>query len=453
MHPHLPEGTEKEVVTLLSQLIQINTSNPPGNETAAAKFLAQNLTSEGFNCEILESAPNRGSVITRLNGTGEKPRLLLLSHLDTVPAEPKEWTLDPFSGTIKNGYVWGRGALDMKGMTAIEAVTLKLLKRNEIPLKGDVILAATADEEMGGIGGADYLLKHYPDKIFAEYVINEGGGHSIPTHNKTAYTVNTAEKGLLWFRAKAKGTPGHGSLPEATDNPIIRMNQVISVLANFHPQVKLVQATQQFLIGLAQADPTLQPCLTQILEHPRESDEAIASLDKVAPAVADEVRPRLKMSITPTIIRGGYKENVIPSECEAVFDCRVLPGQTTAEAMKLVRDLLKDVGFDKLSFENIQVQEPTESPTQTPLFNIIHEVLSEADPNCAVIPFLMAGGTDSRFFRRMGSICYGFQPLLRENRVNTKPTRLEHGVDERISVKNLVFGVTILYETVKRFMT
>lgn len=453
MPTQMPQDTEKEVTELLSQLIQINTSNPPGNETAAAQFLAQNLTAEGFKCEILESNPNRGSVITRLKGTGEKPRLLLLSHLDVVPAQAKEWTQDPFGGAIKDGFVWGRGALDMKGMTAIEATTLKLLKRNAIPLKGDIILAATSDEEMGGIGGADYLLQNHPEKIFAEFVINEGGGHSIPTHNKTVYTVNTAEKGLLWFKVKARGTPGHGSLPEAADNPIIRINQVISKLGNFHPQVQLVPTTQQFLLGLAKADTTLQPQLSRILEHPLESDAALAELKKIAPAVADEVRSRLKMTITPTIIRGGYKENVIPSECEAVFDCRVLPGQTTTQAMAKVKELLRGVGLDKLSFENIQVQEPTESPVQTPLFSAIRETLSEFDPDCAVVPFLMAGGTDSRFFRRMGSVCYGFQPLRRENKMDKKPTRLEHGVDERISVYNLVFGVRILYETVKRFMT
>jgi acetylornithine deacetylase/succinyl-diaminopimelate desuccinylase-like protein len=176
-------------------------------------------------------------------------------------------------------------------------------------------------------------------------------------------------------------------------------------------------------------------------------------MERVGPSVSDEIRPRLKMSITPTIIHGGYKENVIPSECEAVFDCRVLPGQTTSEAMAKVKELLRDIGLDKLSFENIQAQEPTESPTQTPLFHVISEALSEADPGWAVVPFLMAGGTDSRFFRRMGSVCYGFQPLRRENSPDQKPTRLEHGVDERISVENLVFGVSVLYETVKRFMT
>ncbi|HTY74769.1 MAG TPA: M20/M25/M40 family metallo-hydrolase [Candidatus Nanoarchaeia archaeon] len=452
MLPNLPQETEKEITELLSQLIKIDTSNPPGNETKAAQFLSQNLSAENFCCEIFESAPGRGSLITRLKGTGKKPRILLLSHLDVVPAQAKEWTEDPFGGAVKDGYVWGRGALDMKSMTAIEVTTLKMLKRNGIQLKGDVILAATADEEMGGLGGADYLLQQYPEKIFAEYVINEGGGNTIPTHQKTVYTVNTAEKGLLWFRVRAKGTAGHGSLPEAADNPIVRINQVIQKLVNFRFKVELVQTTRQLLRGLSDADSTLKPQMIRILEHPEESDAALADLDRTALAVADEIRPRLKMSITPTIVRGGYKENVIPSECEAVFDCRVLPGQTTTQAMEKVKELLIDVDLEKLSFETIQVQEPTESPVRTPLFEVMKEVLNDADPGCAVVPFLMAGGTDSRFFRRMGSTSYGFQPIRKENKIDMKPVRLEHGVDERISVENLVFGVSVLYETVKRFM-
>ena len=224
---------EAEVTNLLSQLISIDTTNPPGNETKAANFLFENLSNEGFNCEIYESASERGSIVTRLKGTAEKPRLLLLSHLDVVGANPIEWSLNPFSGLIKDGYVWGRGALDMKGMTAIEIMAMKLLKRNDIKLKGDVILAATADEEMGGLGGADFLLRNHPDKIFAEYVLNEGGGSSISTRDKRIFTINTAEKGLLWFKVRAKGKPGHGSMPEAADNAIMRMNKVIDRLGNF----------------------------------------------------------------------------------------------------------------------------------------------------------------------------------------------------------------------------
>jgi acetylornithine deacetylase/succinyl-diaminopimelate desuccinylase-like protein len=252
--------------------------------------------------------------------------LLLLSHLDVVAANAKEWSLNPFGGVVKDGFVWGRGALDMKGMSAIEVMALKLLGRNGLKLKGDVILVATADEEMGGLGGADYLLRNHREKIFAPYVLNEGGGSAIPTLNKNVYTVNTAEKGLLWFKVKAKGTPGHGSMPEAADNAIMRMSKVIEKLGNYHAEIMLVPTMRQFLAEFAAEDASLQQPFARILADPESSDRVLDELEKTALTVVDEVRPRIRMTIAPTVIHGGVKENVIPSECEAVFDCRVLPG-------------------------------------------------------------------------------------------------------------------------------
>jgi acetylornithine deacetylase/succinyl-diaminopimelate desuccinylase-like protein len=449
----LLKEVEEEATTLLSELIRINTTNPPGNETKAARYLSENLTKDGFKCEIFESAPERGSVVTRLKGTGEKPNLLLLSHLDVVAANAKEWSVDPFGGVVKDGFVWGRGALDMKGMTAIEAIALKLLKRNGVELKGDVILAATADEETGGIGGADYLLRNHRGKVFAPYVLNEGGGSAIPIRDKNVYTVNTAEKGLMWFRVKAKGTPGHGSMPEAADNAIMRMNRVVDKLGNYRAEVTLVPTMRQFLSEFAAEDASLRDPLQRILADPQLSDKVLGELEKTAMSLVDEIRPRLRMTVTPTVIHGGVKENVIPSECEAVFDCRVLPGQTTSQAQALIRELLNDVDLGKLAFENIQVQEASESPTETPLYTVIRDVLHEFEPDCGVAPVLMAGGTDSRFFRRMGSVCYGFHPMHSETRYGAKLTRREHGIDERISVENLVFGASVLYETIKRFLS
>ncbi|MCW4017244.1 MAG: M20/M25/M40 family metallo-hydrolase [Candidatus Bathyarchaeota archaeon] len=444
---------KNEVTDLLSKLIQFDTTNPPGNETTAANFLAQNLAEEGFQCEIFESAPQRGSLVTRLKGTGEKPRLMLLSHLDVVAANPAEWSVPPFSGAFKDGFVWGRGTLDMKGMTAIEVLTLKLLKRNGVKLKGDVLLAATADEEMGGVGGADFLCRNYPEKVFAEYVLNEGGGSSMPLRGKNLFTINVAEKGLVWFRVRAGGIPGHGSVPSAADNAIMRMNKVVDCLGNYRGAVRFVPAVEQFLTEIGQEDASLQPFIARLLTNPEQSDPVLAELDKVAPDIADEIRPRIRMTITPTIIHGGVKENIIPSECEAVFDCRVLPGQSTAEALEFAKSLLNGAGLDKLSFEVIQIQEPSESPADTPLYRTITDVLHDVEPGCGVVPLLMPGGTDSRFFRRMGSVCYGFHPLRSETVYGEKATRREHGIDERIAVENLVFGVSVLYETVKRFMT
>ena len=453
MNVDLLRETEEEVTNLLSELIRFDTTNPPGNETKAAKYLTETLGQDGFKCEVFESAPERGSVVTRLKGTGEKPNLLLLSHLDVVGANAEEWSVNPFGGVIKDGFVWGRGALDMKGMTAIEVMALKLLERNGVKLRGDVVLAATADEEMGGLGGADFLLRNHKEKVFAPYVLNEGGGSAIPTLSKNVFTVNTAEKGLLWFRVKAKGVPGHGSMPEAADNAIMRMNKVVEKLGNYREKIVLVPTTKQFLRELAADDESVREPFMRMLADPESSDSVLDGLEKTATTIVDEVRPRLRMTITPTMINGGFKENVIPSECEAVFDCRVMPGQTTEEAQSLVRKLLYDVGLDKLSFENIQIQEASESPVETPLYSVIASVLRDFEPGCGVAPLLMAGGTDSRFFRRFGSVCYGFHPMRSETRYGLKPTRREHGIDERISVENLVFGVSVLYETIRRFMT
>jgi acetylornithine deacetylase/succinyl-diaminopimelate desuccinylase-like protein len=448
----LLKEVEAEVTNLLCDLIRINTTNPPGNETAAAKYVAEQLGKEGFKYEVFESAPNRGSVITRLKGTGEKPSLLLLSHLDVVAADAGEWSVDPFAGVVKDGFVWGRGALDMKGMVAIEVLVLKLLKRNGVKLKGDVVFAATADEEQGGLSGADYLLRNFPEKVFAPYVLNEGGGLAIPTRNGNVFTVQTAEKGILWFKVKARGTPGHGSMPNVADNAIMRMNKVISKLEDYRSRVSLVPTVKRFLSEIAREDAVLQEPFTRLLANPELSDKILDELAKASPQLAEEIRPRLRMTITPTIIRGGVKENVIPSECETVFDCRILPGQESAQAIDLIKGLLDEVDSEKLVFESLQVQEPSESTAETPLYATISEVLREFEPNCGVTPMLTTGGTDSRFFRRKGSVCYGFQPMYPEES-SGRVVKREHGIDERISVENLVFGASVLYETVKKFMS
>lgn len=443
---------EQEVTSFLSNLIRINTTNPPGNETVAANFISNYLSKEGLKTEVIESAPGRGSLITRLKGTGEKPNLLLLSHIDVVAANPVEWSVDPFAGTVKDGYVYGRGAYDMKGMTSVEVLTLLLLKRNNIPLKGDVVLAATADEEKGGEEGAGYLLRNYKEKVWCPYVLNEGGGLAIPQEMGNVYPVQTAEKGILWFKVKAKGTPGHGSTPNMADNAILRMNMVINRLSTYQPETFYVPTLRKFLSEIAKLNPELNGPLTQLLDNPRQSNQILDQLAKTQKALAEEIRPRTKTTITPTIIHGGVKENIIPSECETVFDCRVLPGQSVDETLAIIKGLLRDVGLDKLSFEIIQIHDGNESTTQTPLYETITEVLKEFEPNCGVTPTLTTGGTDSRFFREMGSVCYGFHPM-RPDEPNDKLEKRMHGIDERITVENLVFGTSIFYETVRRFMT
>ncbi|HDD70088.1 MAG TPA: M20/M25/M40 family metallo-hydrolase [Candidatus Bathyarchaeota archaeon] len=453
MCAQLLKEIEEEVTNLLSDLIRINTTNPPGNETEAVKFLTKNLEKEGFACEVFESAPGRGSLITRLKGTGEGPSLLLLSHLDVVAANPKEWSVDPFAGVVKDGFVWGRGAIDMKSMTAMEVMVMKLLKRNNAQLKGDVILAATADEEKGGEAGAGWLVKNYPDKVKADYVINEGGGLAIPVDDKNIYTIQTAEKGILWFKVKAKGRPGHGSVPGAADNAILRMNKIVEKLGNYRAKMTVVPTVRQFLSEVAKESPLLQQAANMILQNPEVADQILDMLAQKDKVMAEELRARLRMTIAPTIIHGGVKENIIPSECEAVFDCRILPGQTPEQAMEEIKALLKDVvDLEKVEFETIQANEPSESPTNTPLYEEIINVLKEFEPNCSVAPILLTGGTDSRFFRKLGTVCYGFQPL-RADMPYGEILKTVHGIDERISIENLVFGTSVLYNVVERFMT
>ncbi|MEM2917788.1 MAG: M20/M25/M40 family metallo-hydrolase [Candidatus Bathyarchaeia archaeon] len=452
MKTELLTEIEDEITTLLSDLIRINTTNPPGNETQAAKYLAETLEKEGFKCEVLESAPGRGNIITRLKGTGEKPSLLLLSHLDVVAANPKEWSVDPFSGLVKDGFVWGRGAMDMKSMTAMEVIVMKLLKRNNVKLKGDVILAATADEEKGGEYGAGWLVRNHLEKVRAEYVINEGGGQAIPIGDKNVFTIQTAEKGILWFKVKAKGRPGHGSVPGAADNAILRMNRVVERLGNYRAPVFLTSTVKQFLAVIAEENAEARQTLNLLLQNPDRADEILDMFAQRDKAMAEEFRAMLRMTVAPTIIHGGVKENIIPSECEAVFDCRILPGQRTAEALSCIKELLRDVDLEKLEFEIIQANEPSESPLDTPLYGIMVKTLKEFEPNCTVAPILLTGGTDSRFFRNLGAACYGFQPAL-SDLPYSEILKMVHGVDERISVKNLVFGASVLYNVVERFLT
>ena len=448
----LLKEVEPEVTNLLSDLIRINTTNPPGNETEAAKYLAETLEKEGLKCEILESTPGRGNVITRIRGTGEKPSLLLLSHLDVVPANPKEWSVNPFGGVVKDGFVWGRGAMDMKSMTAMEVMVMKLLKRNNVQLKGDVILAAVADEEKGGRAGAGWLVHNHLEKVRADYVINEGGGLAIPINGKNVYTIQTAEKGIVWFKIKAKGRPGHGSVPTAADNAILRMNKVIEKIGNHRSKITLTPTVKQFLKEVAKENKLAQQALSVLLQNPAMADQILDMLAQRDRAMAEEIRATLRMTIAPTIVHGGVKENIIPSECEAVFDCRILPGQKPADALNEIKGLLKDVDMEKLEFEVIESSEPSESPMDTPLYGQIVNTIREFEPDCGVAPILLTGGTDSRYFRGVGSVCYGFQPM-RADLPYGEMLRMVHGVDERISIKNLVFGTSVLYDIVERFMT
>jgi len=448
LHAQLLDEVQNEVVALVSDLIRINTTNPPGNETPAARFLAEKLEDD-LQCEVVESSEGRGSVIARIKGEGKKPSLLLLSHLDVVAATPEEWSVNPFSGIIKDGFVWGRGALDCKDLVAIEAVVMKLMARNGVKPKGDVIFAATADEERGGGAGVRWLIKNHLEKIGADYVINEGGGFSFPMRDKHVFTVQTGEKGVMWLKIRAGGSPGHGSIPGLADNAVLRMAEVARRLGTYRSKIKVVPTVKQFIGDLSKEDGAVSRLLSRLLTSPLLADEILDQMAKRERGMAELLRAMLRITIAPTVIRGGIKENIIPSECEAVFDCRVLQGQTRETLLGEVKKVLEDIG--NLEFAFMEASDPTESPLDTPLFEHIQKTLKEFVPDCSVTPFMMTGGTDSRFLRNVGSVCYGFQPMKTDVSIE-EFLKMTHGIDERISIKNLVFGVSVLYRLVNQFM-
>ena len=285
-----------------------------------------------------------------------------------------------------------------------------------------------------------------------DYVINEGGGIGIPINNKTLFTIQNAEKGIIWFKVKTKGIPGHGSMPDKNNSAIMLMNKVIDKLVNYIPQNFLHESLKLFLNNLSETDLQLKKAISAFQTNPIQIDSLLSEISKNYPDLAKEILPRIKITITPTIISGGYKENVIPSECVTTFDCRILPGQSSDSTLKIIKQLLNNIDSKNIELEILQIQDPTVSQINTPLYDTIDSVIKDFSSTSITTPLLMTGGTDSRFFRKLGKICYGFQPKLPEKPYH-RIVKSEHGIDERISIKSLVFGVSVLYEVVKRFLS
>lgn len=432
-------GQESETLRLLRNLIQIETSNPPGNETAAALFLRDLLAMEGIPSEIIESAPGRGNLIARLPGDGSKPAMILLGHLDVVPAEPSEWSVPPFSAEVRDGMIWGRGALDMKGMVAMEVTTILRLKRDHVPLAGDLILVLAADEEAGGKYGAEFLVQNHWDKIEAKYLFNEGSV-GVRKMGLNLYPIQVAEKGVAWMKITAHGRSGHGSMPTG-DNAVVLLTEAIHRLSTHPFPVEKTDAVAAFLDRLSPHlpfpkgwvarhffHPLLGPLIQKMARHLLSEDRAIAAV--------------LSHTISPTMLQAGYKANVIPSEASATIDARILPGETPEGFRKQVQKIIGE-NFD---LELLMSSRPNRSDFRTDYFRAIEEAIRRQDPTAVTAPILSAGATDSRFFREKGVISYGIIPLL------LTPEELEglHGKDERIPVDGLEKGAQIIYDTVKK---
>ena len=443
MTPLNAERMQAEAVAHLRALVRINTTNPPGDERPAADYVAQVCAEAGLAVEVVESAPKRGNVVARLRGTGAARPLLFLSHLDVVPAEPAKWTHPPFGAEMADGYVWGRGAVDSKLTTAAGLMVLLAYARHGSPLKRDLILAATADEEGGGAAnGARWMAEHRKDLIDAEYVINEGGGFPLAIGGKRFYVCQSAEKGGCQADLCATGTPGHASVPQ-DENAILRLGEAIVRLGPGRLGFHVTETSRRFFEGVAAAQdrPEDARVLRDMLEERREP-EAMRKLPTDGPTqlLLDAM---LRNTATPTMLQAGLKRNVIPSEAVLSLSGRPLPGETQAG---FCAELQAQVG-DGVRVLDRGWRPGIESNPDAPLFGALARALQRHDPEGHVVPFLMTGGTDACRLGALNATIYGFLPMCYEPGVPYFD--LCHGHDERVSEASIAFGIRVLFDAVR----
>lgn len=434
------DSIREEATTYLSDLLRIDTTNPPGHETPAAEFLAGILKREGIEPTILESAPGRGNLVARLKGNGNAAPLLLMVHLDVVPAEADKWSHPPFGGEVIEGKIWGRGALDTKDLAAMQLMVMLLLKREGKPLARDLIWMTNADEEAGGNLGAGWMVKEHPDLIRAEHALNEGAGFTMDILGRRFFTIQVAEKGSARFALRARGRPGHGSMPHR-DNAVIKLANAIGRIGAAEMPHHVTPVAKSFVEGLAaNVEPRLQSDLLSLLD-PQKFSGALARLPLDGHTAA--FYAMFHDTITPTILSAGTKVNVIPSDARAQCDARILPGQTPENFWNAVLPML---GSD-IELEPLSNATGFASDYHTPLFENIKQVLSRHQPNAPALPYMVVGATDARHVRKLGTKVYGFCPMI----VTADDLDGVHAHDERISTENLGFGTRVLYEVVNEF--
>ncbi len=437
--PH--EGLRDQAVSLLQSLIRTETSNPPGNEGRVQEPLAQTLTEAGFECELAACVPERPNLVARLSGERPGPVLAVLGHVDTVPANPDDWRGDPWSGDVVDGEVWGRGALDMKGQVAAEVTGCAALARDGWrPPRGDLLVILTADEERGGGYGARWLCEERPELVRADLVVNEGAGVAIEVNGERFYTVSVGEKGVFRFRLRTRGRAGHASLPGIGENALLKMAPVLQRLRE-RPEPEATQEATEFLSGVLGE---------QVGEDPASLAAALGKLREMQPAVAAFLaEPMVTVTAVPTMARASEKENVIPASCEVLVDCRVPPLIGADVVREKVADLL---GAGDWEMEFAETVVGNRSPSDTPLAEAIREWLAEADPGARLIPLVMAGFSDSHWFRRaFGATVYGFCPHSAKTLAEIAP--LIHGADERVSVADLVLATRFFFQLPQRVLS
>jgi acetylornithine deacetylase/succinyl-diaminopimelate desuccinylase-like protein len=440
-----------EAVELLRSLIRIpsiNPPDPPGPETDAARYAAETLADAGLRPEFVEPVEGRGSVAARLrgDGTGGAP-ILLLSHLDVVPAAGDGWTHDPFGADVADGYVWGRGAVDMKGMAAMELAVVRRLAAearaagrdpatDPVPgLRRDLLFCATADEEAGGLHGAGWIVENRPDLVTAAVALNECGGVSFEVGRQRFYAIGAAEKGYAVFRLHVRGTWGHGSMPR-DDNAAVLAAEIVRRIAEPGP-VRLTPIVERLISDVA-------------ARLPAALADRVRALDTTGcdPALARALAAITRDTTSPDVIHAGIKYNVIPGEAVIEIDCRTLPG---SDADTMEAELRRRVGEElwaTIEVESVIEAPPVEAPIEGPIYEVLTATLADHDPAAVAVPVMMPFATDGKHLARIGVPAYGFSPL----RLDPAERFLErfHGTDERIGLAAIGFGVPVLYDVVRR---
>ncbi len=436
----------QEALSYFLQLLRIPTVNPPGNEALAVHYLKEIIMREGFqDVHEIQSAPGRSNLVVKLaaNQPSSEGALLLSSHLDVVPVEESKWQHPPFSGTIADGFIWGRGTIDMKHMAIYSLMTLILIKRLGLPRKRDIIWAAVADEEAGCDFGSRYLVENHPELIRAEYALNELGGFTVHSGNKRFYPIQVAEKGMVWLKIKSQGEAGHGSLPHG-DSAIVKLAKAVQKLhENYLPRHPHPVA-ESFILSLASGRGFPASFILKAITK-NYGDFLLKLLpDAEARKFFGAI---LHNTACPTGLEAGQKVNVIPSEAILTVDGRILPGQTTESFIRELKALLGP-GFE---FEVFKEALATETPYDTPLFSILKETLEEKDPGSEAIPYMIAGFTDASSYQKLGIKTYGFSPVkLPPDIIFSK---LYHNHDERIPVSGFEWGLETFFEAVRKFCT
>ena len=430
----------QQAVPRLSGYLQIDTTNPPGNESRGVAFLARILDEAGIEYETAESAPGRGNLWARLPATtGRKqPGVVLLHHIDVVPANRAYWSFDPLSGEVKDGWIYGRGAIDTKGLGIIHLQAFLALHDSRLPRNRDVWFVATADEEAGGFFGAGWLIEAHPE-IFEDvgYVLNEGGSGRI-FGDTTVVMVEVTQKVPLWLRLTARGRPGHGSAP-LVETSVTRMVRALKRISETEFPVRVLQPVADMFEGIAPFQDEQDRQQFANIRHSHPDEDYLFQLKLRNPGA----HALLRNTCSITRMEGSSKINVIPAEVHAELDCRLLPDQDPEEFLAELKTIIND---REISIERIMGFTPAVSKTSTPLFDAIRE-LSDEHLGAQVVPTVAGGFTDSHFFRDLGITSYGYSPFA----FTVQEFAGVHGNDERVSVDNVVNGVQIFYGLLQRF--